>query len=703
MRPSKPRWVEEGTTLLSTLQRLAEGAETPSGLAAGLGELATLVERSWEATRCFFLLYDEAAGELVAPALLAGADEAVDVPRLRVEDTLVGTALREGSTCFAWDEGDLSAPEREILRRHRARHWLAVPLRAGEKMYGVMNLLLVEPVQLEGAAGSVVALFAEIALLLCGLQRLRQEREEIEALAQQRQVEVNALREISIAIRSIPRLEQTLEELVVSIGLMTEAEKCVFLLYDEVRGELVAQQPVLGLTEEEVECTRVVPTVGVSGYVFRTGQGYIVREVTTDPLLGPEREWARSLGVTSMLSVPLQVENQTLGVIHVLNKRSQQPFTEEDLALLNLLASQAAMILQNSRLHTAINNERHRLRTILRSLASAAIVLDRQQRIMLCNPVAEYLFSLREEEVLGRSLEEVLPREEILQALTALPEETKAEPPEITLTSPVEVILQIQVTDLRNERGEVLGKVIVFNDITHLRKVDQLKTEFVSTVSHELRTPLTSIKAFTATLLRDVEFDRETQKEWLKIIDSECDRLTRLINDLLSISRIESGRALEMEWKRVDLPQVIGKVLDQQRAYSTRHNLVYEGPASLIVEADEDKVIQILTNLVNNAIKYSPRGGLVRVKAVDNRDFAQVSVTDQGSGIRPDHLPKIFDKFYQVDSSSTRKVGGTGLGLYLTRHLVEAHGGKIWAESELNRGSTFTFTLPKRHLGEAEA
>jgi len=170
---------------------------------------------------------------------------------------------------------------------------------------------------------------------------------------------------------------------------------------------------------------------------------------------------------------------------------------------------------------------------------------------------------------------------------------------------------------------------------------------------------------------------------------------------LLSISRIEAGRALQMDYQKVDLVKLVQRVMDQQRAYSTRHELVSELPETLIIEADEDKVVQILTNLVNNAIKYSPRGGRVTTGVEDRGRFVRVWVQDQGPGIRPEHLPKIFDKFYQVDSSSTRRVGGTGLGLYLTKALVEAHGGKIEVQSELGKGSQFHFILPKqRHVRE---
>ena len=226
-----------------------------------------------------------------------------------------------------------------------------------------------------------------------------------------------------------------------------------------------------------------------------------------------------------------------------------------------------------------------------------------------------------------------------------------------------------------------------------------MKTAFVSTVSHELRTPLTSIKGFISTLLADAEgyYDLQTQREFYQIIDTECDRLTRLISDLLNVSRIEAGRALDLNPKPVDLPSLIEKVITVQKSYTDRHTLKVEiGPDLPTIIADEDKIDQILTNLTNNAIKYSPQGGDIVVSAKMNSNGVVMSVTDHGLGIPKDHLPKIFERFHRVDNRDTRAVGGTGLGLYLVKHLVEAHGGKIWVESEVGKGSSFIFSLPER-------
>jgi signal transduction histidine kinase len=233
-----------------------------------------------------------------------------------------------------------------------------------------------------------------------------------------------------------------------------------------------------------------------------------------------------------------------------------------------------------------------------------------------------------------------------------------------------------------------------------------MKTAFISTVSHELRTPLTSIKGFIATLLADTDhaYDEETRHEFYTIIDTECDRLTRLINDLLDISRIEQGRALAMHWETVDLVGLTDKVLSTQRMYAHDHSLVSHFPPGFPpVEGDRDKLDQILTNLVNNAIKYSPNGGQVRVsgRLVDGavgrpHKSVAIDVEDEGMGISPEHLSKLFDRFYRVDNRDNRDIGGTGIGLALVKSLAEAHCGTVSVRSELGKGTTFTVVLPIR-------
>jgi len=583
----------------------------------------------------------------------------------------------------------------------RAREWVAIPLSIEEEVEAVVHLLREKPLEQEPTLPSLLQPWlSSLAWMVRAWQA--QEREA------RRRLELEALQEILMAMRSVADPEVTLGEVVSSLGMILEGEKCVVLLVDGERKALVPQPPALGLTDSEREALSLPLDHPLAKALLEKGEMVFLGEGREEPSwpLGEDavlRRWQEEGGVRGGWLAPLIMEGRALGAVGVFNKRGGVPFTEEDQTLLALLAGQAASILHIARLHASVQEEQAKLWAVIRSLANPAIVLDKEQRILLVNQQAERLLGIQGGEVQGIPVEQAIQREDVVRLIVNPPERRPGEPPpEISVgEKPYPRFYQVRMAEVKDEEGRSIGRVVVFNDVTELKRVDQMKSEFVSAVSHELRTPLTSIKAFTSTLLReDVQFDPETQREWLSIINSQTDRLTRLINDLLSLSRIERGLALQMNYSLVDLRRLIEEVLESQRAYSSRHTLRAQVDSNLaLIEADEDKVVQILTNLVNNAIKYSPRGGEVRVVARDEGEHVLVSVQDQGPGIPPEHLDRIFDKFYQVDSSTTRRVGGTGLGLYLTRHLVEAHGGRIWVESQVGEGSTFFFTLPKRRPG----
>jgi signal transduction histidine kinase len=239
------------------------------------------------------------------------------------------------------------------------------------------------------------------------------------------------------------------------------------------------------------------------------------------------------------------------------------------------------------------------------------------------------------------------------------------------------------------------GVVAVLHDVTGLHRVEQARSDFVSMVSHELRTPLTSIKAYVDTLQRqDVRFDEETRVSFINVIARETERMTRLINDILDLSRIEAGR-LDLKPTLVDLPALISRVVARLEPQLVNHRIALDMPEDMEpVLAEAGKVEQVLLNLLGNAIKYSPKGGEVALSAKRLKEKAMVSVTDHGIGIPREQLPHIFDKYHRAASGREGGVRGAGLGLFVTKSIVEAHGGRIWAESSEGEGTTLIFTLP---------
>jgi signal transduction histidine kinase len=244
-----------------------------------------------------------------------------------------------------------------------------------------------------------------------------------------------------------------------------------------------------------------------------------------------------------------------------------------------------------------------------------------------------------------------------------------------------------------------------FHAAQALGEANRLKAELISTLAHEMRTPLTSIKGYsTALLLSEATFSPETQREFLKIINQECDSLETLIHDLLESSIIDAG-VLRLEMQPVVLPRVIQAVTDEMAGRTEEHRFLVDSATPFpIVDADPDRITQVLRNLLDNAIKYSPDGGLIIVRAEDSADEVVVSVADQGLGIAPEHLHQLFDKYFRARTGLARHVVGSGLGLPICHAIVESHGGRIWAESVVGQGSTFYFTLPlsRRAQGREE-
>jgi two-component system phosphate regulon sensor histidine kinase PhoR len=511
---------------------------------------------------------------------------------------------------------------------------------------------------------------------------------------------------------SAQELEQTLRRLMRRVAMMIQADKCVFLLHDAPRQALVARPPALGLTIHQVKSLRLPADQGVTGKAFTTCEPVILDcPEHADPIDAP---WIKRLEVRNLIAYPLVLERRdeqervvdrvTVGVLHVINKRGGEDFGREDLRLLAVMARQVTAVIADAQMYLRLSEEKEQLQATLQSLLSAVVMVESSGYISLINPAARQMFGLDKDDGVGQYYSAVIPYEPIREMVREAVADCKETLTEIELP-PLEGnfdprIFQAQTSLVNGEQDgmpAVIGVVAIFNDITEIRNVERMKTAFVSTVSHELRTPLTSIKGFISTLLQDEEgyFDDEMRREFYGIIDSECDRLRRLIEDLLNVSRIEAGRALMMNWAKFNPLPVIEKALSAQRAYTDKHTLKLLPSGDIpSITGDSDKFDQIVTNLVSNAIKYSPRGGEITVRVSSDGEFLLVGISDEGMGIPADKLARIFEKFERVDNRDTREVGGTGIGLFLVKHLVERHGGEVWAESEYGKGSTFSFRIP---------
>jgi PAS domain S-box-containing protein len=383
-------------------------------------------------------------------------------------------------------------------------------------------------------------------------------------------------------------------------------------------------------------------------------------------------------------------------------------FSANDEQVLADFADQAAIAVVNARLYESALREKQQLNAIIEQSADGVMIIDWRWRITTFNRAMEQITGRPRAEAIGRPCAEVLgihSSQGVNVCLTACPLQRGPELGQPYAEGWIDTrdgrrrYIQSRYSPLHGVEGEFRGAIANVRDVTEQRIEEETQSTFISVVSHELKTPVSIIKGYAGTLRReDASFSQETLREGLAVIEEEADRLARQINDLLNVSRFQAGgwRIELSEWPLPPLAAEIAGAFAAQTDERFQFELRFaeDFPA---VEADYEQVRMVLTNLVGNAVKYSPEGGVVRIGGIARGRRAVVYVEDQGIGIAPEDQKRLFQRFFRVDNRLRRETQGAGLGLYLTRAIVEAHGGRIWVESQLGRGSRFSFTLPLAH------
>ena len=332
---------------------------------------------------------------------------------------------------------------------------------------------------------------------------------------------------------------------------------------------------------------------------------------------------------------------------------------------------------------------------LFNSMLEGLLLLDRSRKIYLVNRAFKNLFGLKME-LRGKTIVEALRLHELDELLRRVEAEQQVLDYEIKLPDLNERWLQVNAAIITNAAGERDGTILVFRDLTRLKQLERTREEFVANVSHELRTPLSLIKGYVETLLDGARDNPEVAERFLKIIERNANRLDLLIQDLLTISALESEK-IKLNLQPVKLRALAGKVLTDLHAKAENKNveLVNDMP-ELTANGDANRLDQVLANLVDNAIKYGRAQGSVCVGGKKLDDGAlEIFVRDDGPGIPPEAIDRVFERFYRVDKARSRDQGGTGLGLSIVKHIVQAHGGEVRVESEPGKGATFFFTLPE--------
>jgi PAS domain S-box-containing protein len=402
-------------------------------------------------------------------------------------------------------------------------------------------------------------------------------------------------------------------------------------------------------------------------------------------------------------------KNRFLGMMMV-GSFNSYTFSQYEVDLLMAFGSQLGSALENAQLYDEVSKGKTYIENLVENAGDVIVSTDMEDRILTWNRGAQIILGYNKEEVIGKHLSILLPPERFYAL-----EEIRAKVEISGALRDVEVRskkkdgnmidLSLSVSPIRDVEGKIVGFLRVAKDVTEkkryerrLKELDKMKSDFVSNVSHELRTPLTSIKGSVDNMLDGLTGQlNQKQVRYLARIKANSDRLTRLINDLLDLSRIEAGR-IEVRPTTLPMAALAGEVAEYLKHLAAEKLIQIEVMApdpSITVWADRDKVTQVLVNLIGNAIKFSPEDRTVTVAIEDNgSEWVEISVADTGPGILPDEMNKIFAKFYQVANTDKHRPKGSGLGLTISKALVEMQGGKIWVESEIGKGAKFCFTLP---------
>lgn len=411
-----------------------------------------------------------------------------------------------------------------------------------------------------------------------------------------------------------------------------------------------------------------------------------------------------SLGLLTGVGLPLIAQNRVLGVIFIF-RNYRGLFSPEDRLLLQSFADQAAIAVHNAQLYERTSQEKARIDAILDSVADGILILTPNHVIERCNPAFSRLLGRLARDVIGLKHNAVIRFGEVVHGPTLEQAEAGGWPLTPSATLYVEGDLErpdggklavgVTYAPLLTQAGQLLNIIASVRDVSHFRQAEELQSTFISVISHELKTPVALIKGYVGTLRRqDVRWDSKVVQDSLAVIEEEADHLDELIENLLDASRLEAG-ALPLNASDLSLPRLAERIAERYRTQTEKHKIVVDFPADFpVILADEQRIGQVLLNLLSNAVKYSPQGGEIRLSGQVRPEHVVVCVSDQGAGIAAGDIPHIFDRFYRAGDAQ-RSTKGAGLGLYLTRAIVEAHGGGIWVDLKYKGGACICFSLPR--------
>lgn len=533
----------------------------------------------------------------------------------------------------------------------------------------------------------------------------------MEKAIEARLAELSTLLETSAAVVSTLDSQTVLDRILEQVERLMDIRMAAVLALDESEGAFRVQAS-RGLSRRYAENLSILPTepLSVSMRAIRSGEPIQISDTESDASFAPMRPRARSEGYRSILAVPLKTQHTPPSVLLVY-RPDPHVYTRREIGLLSNFANQAAMAIENAALYSRsdlrLREQTRRLEALIQSLQDGLMLEDLQGKVLYANRRISELVDLPPSEIIGAQVQRLMER--ILAHSTESDPNQQAKtrqtveaalgghgPAEIELTiAPNRQTrhLQLQVFNVTDVNGMPIGRGQILSDITRNREIDRMKSSLISTVSHELRTPLAAIKGYVSTLLaEDVQWDSLTEREFLEIISFETDRLAKMVNDLLDMSRIEAGN-LVMSRVECSLLELVTRA--GQRAHpNPRQRLVVDLPPELPpIYVDPQRIEAVIRNLIENATKYAGEETQIFISATVQEKYLIVRVRDEGPGIPPEYSERIFESFYRLEDELRRSAPGAGLGLAICQGFVLAHGGEIWLEPQ-DKGACIAFSLP---------
>ncbi len=506
---------------------------------------------------------------------------------------------------------------------------------------------------------------------------IMQENRRTTASLQNRLDELETLTQLGRSMISSLEVDTIFVEVVKAAVALTGAQEGSLMLVDSESGELY-MRAALNFNDQFVHTFRLKVSDSLAGLVMRRGEPIMLDEHSPQKIV-------TSYLVNNLIYVPLRLNDKVIGVLGVDNRTDPISFKDRDIKLLEALAEYAVIAIHNAGLYTRTINHRNQLETIVAHIKDGVIVVDPQRSLLLVNPVARQMFKL-DEDCSGCTFDEIFGKyPELLELF---------DKDDVEINDWVELslgknrIYNVQLTSIPD-----VGRVITLHDITLLKKLDRAKSEFVSTVSHDLRSPLTAILGYVDLLERAGALN-DMQRDFVRRVKISVHNITTLVDDLLELGRIEAG--LDVFKEQVDVNRIIEGVwqsLKKQSGEKQQQVSLSLSDTLPLLSANSDYLKQMFLRLIENAVKYTPKGGTINIGSGLKEGHILVEIGDSGIGVLPAEQPHIFEKFYRgsnVDDDSA----GTGLGLAIVRAVVEKLSGRVWLESELDKGATFWLELP---------